>query len=177
MNTQRTRKSNRSVKAQGTRGLHPGVRQAMKLLNQAVTPVRGPVDPVAIDNTIKITKRVELTSTAGTALSVTGLLLATALEGSQPFFDFIRIQKISVYDESDANSRIQISFPGQDGANYIDRGTMGQRRAQIHLSPSFAMRQTWISESDTTVQFIVTSAHTGVIQVTLEARTSTAGDS
>jgi len=177
MNTQRTRKSNRSNKAQRTQGLHPGVRQAMKLLNQSVALVRGPVDPAPIDNTIKITKRVELVTVPATALNVNAAMLFTALQGSSTFFDALRIQKISAYDDSAAGSFVQVSFPGQDGANYIDRGTMGQKRAQVHLSPSFEQRATWLGPAVVGSQFAVTTTNAGVIQVTVEARTSTAGDS
>jgi len=147
----------------------------MKLLNQSVTPVRGPVDPVPIDNTLKITKRVELATAAGAPLGVTGALLFTALQGSNTLFDALRVQKVSVYDEAGAGSTVAIAFPGQDEANYIDHGTQGQKRAQIHLMPSFNQRQTWLSGSSA-VQFTVTTTGVGLIQVTIEARASTAGD-
>jgi hypothetical protein len=177
----RTRKSNRSnsttvrVANRPRRFTDQAGKQAMKLLNQSVSHVRGPVDPAPINNTIVVTKKVEI-GLAASAVNLTGVTLSQALQGSSTFFDVLRIQKISAYG-TDSGS-ITVDFPGQDQAHFVDRGTPGAQRAQLHLMPTFSQRSTWIPITDTTNQVTLTSTVAGgVVQVTLEARSITSGDS
>ncbi len=170
----RVNRSDQSYRTGRRRALNkgtPGV-QALKLLNQSVTHVNGPVDPLPINNDVVVTKRVELSLTSATPLDVTGAKLSTALQASVAYFDTFRIQKISAYDEASTGAEITVDFPGFDGGNFVDRGTAGQRRPQLHLSPTFSQRSTWGALTDTATLFTATAAVGGVLQVTIQVRSA-----
>lgn len=175
-----TRKNNRFVVPRRpirlTRRFDQTGRLAMKQLNQAVVRVNGPADPRPIVHDVIVTKVVEYVVTAsGSATAVTPATISTALQNAAAFFDVVRLQKISAYGDSSADVHVRVAFPGQDGGDFLDRGTTGALRPQLHLQPTFTMRQTWYDTTATTTLFNVFGSGTVVLQLTVEARSIVSG--
>jgi hypothetical protein len=154
MNNSNQTKTNRSNR----RSSKPRA-QAPRLLDppsMSTTRARGLVDPQQTTTNIvgskRIRKVVALTSGVGalTLGDVLGCLPLTTPE--------IRVFKLSVWGNDVASlscvfpvfsppvptpDRLQ-GIPG-DNSSWVDEGTPGQQRAQIHLTPNFDFRNSWLS--------------------------------
>jgi hypothetical protein len=131
--------------------------------------VSGAVNPLPTTKDVVITKRitVPLSTTESTPLTVANLVSAL------PSGTFeIRLQKISFYGNSTdaASSELNVADLTSDLAAFVDFGTPGHQRSQIHLTPAFELRQKWFTSSDTTGIYTVNG--TAVVQATVEVRYS-----
>jgi len=90
-----------------------------------------------------------------------------------------RLQKISFYGDGiqtannvDASSQLlKITDQTTDQASFYDRGSYGNERSQIHISPALMLRQQWVFQSNTTVLYNITSSSPDVlVYFTVELR-------
>jgi len=153
-NQNKTNRSNRRSgkhRAQAPRPLDPP--------SMSTTRARGLVDPQQTTTNIvgskRIRKIVNLVSGVGavTLGDVLGCLPLTTPE--------IRVFKLSVWGNDvnslscvfpvftpNANSNpVTKGIPG-DNSTWVDEGTPGQQRAQIHLTPNFDFRNSWLSTAN-----------------------------
>ncbi len=152
------------------RGGTMGSMEPKALATQRVT---GPADPVGISTDIIITKKFNKTATITTGTTVD--LSPQFISGSLPScVDRFRIVKISLYDSSQgASNSVAIKDLTTDLAQFEDFGTLGQMRAQIHIKPSFDLRQQWLDPASTTSLYTITGVNgqNYLFQLTLEVRT------
>jgi len=169
---------------QGTRSLarrrtarqfaQPGI-QALRELRSSSALVTGPGDPRSLSADICLTKTFEYTASATSVLPVnfTPALLASNVPGGSAVFTRMRLVKVSAYAPASAAASVILVF-ADDEARFIDRGTQGALRPQLHVAPSFQTRNNWKDSSDASTIFTVgttlAAATEIVVQATLELR-------
>lgn len=144
------------------------------------TMVRGPSDPPQTSENFvgmkRFRKKVQLAAGVG---SMTIADLAGCIPFSGTFF--FRIMKMSVYASASANSLLTVVFPLTitsgigDQKTFVDEGTQGSIRPNIHLIPNFDFRTRWFQNDvvGTIATFGGTASDLLVVDVTLEYRTAT----
>lgn len=149
--------------------------------------VRGPVDPVAINDTIKVRHRVQIPiSASSSAVGVTEAIIASFIPGGPTAWPHFRILHIDVWGPGDittgSSSLSPVAFSMSsaqrgDGATFTDWGTFGSQRANLHIVPNFDFRSDWKVSSATNVLFTLHSTGSSslqqqlIVNVTLELRT------
>jgi len=123
---------------------------------------RGTADPEPVRYTVTANHRVQITNPTLTTgvFQVTGSTIAAALPGTGAAWQTFRIKKISAWG-TDANTTsptiplgLLMNTVDRDGgalgdqAEFHDYGTAGSMRPQIHVLPSFAVRQYWFNSSN-----------------------------
>lgn len=163
------------------------MRQVMALIRTGTKEVSGPLDPPGVDQDAIITKRTELTITVPASSSPLDILISSiagTIPGGTTAFPRFRVHKVSIWAADAATNEGRIAayfpgnatFPGNDNASFSDYGTFGQRRPQLHLSPTVATRQQWNETANaSTDPFIIlqsssTVASSCILQFTLELR-------
>jgi len=171
--TRRSNQANRIVVTRGFRPVRTGRRQndpAMKMLRSSTTRVNGPIDPTNVEDSVILTKQVQLNTGTGSA-DITPAKLAAALPGGAAVWKTLRLVKLSVYGLDTGQVTLTFSaLAGGDEAVFTDAGTPGNRRCQIHVSPTFTQRNTWLDGAATTILATVSNTTTGVVIATIEAR-------
>jgi len=185
-NQNKTNRSNRrsgKQRAQVSRPLDPPA--------MTTTRARGLVDPQQTSTNIVGSKRIRKIvkiNTAGGSLTLGDVLGCLPLATPE-----IRIFKLSVWGDDvsslscvfpvftpNANSNpVTKGIPG-DNSTWVDEGTPGQQRAQIHLTPNFDFRNSWLStKNNGDFAVLATFAATGssglaqlIVDLSLQFRTT-----
>lgn len=152
---------------------------AMRTLRSSTTRINGPMDPLPISNDVIVTKRFEVILDDTTAaVPVTPALLSSVFPGGTAgCFTRFRLVRLDAYGAASPNGDIKVLFL-DDESSFTDKGTQGSMRPQLHLSPTFAMRNRWIASGETgpdSTLFIVSStlANTSIVlQFTVEMRST-----
>jgi len=156
----------------------------MRALRSNTIRVGGPADPEPIANDVVVTKTFQiLVPFATTVQPVRPATLAVAFPGysaTAPTFNRFRLIKVSAYGtEQPATTpgSVTIAFPigtagYNDGATFTDYGTYGARRPCLHLSPTFNLRNIWVTSTDAlSVLFtVLTGGGDVILQFTVEIR-------
>jgi hypothetical protein len=136
--------------------------------------VNGPSDPVATTRDVVVTKKVTIpvVGAPGTLIAVTNVMIASVLPPTN--FTY-RIQKASFYGAADPGGSVTVTDLKSDEAEFVDYGTSGSVRPQIHLRPAFELRNAWYDKATAndfyTVEFGSASPSSqGLLQLTLEVR-------
>jgi hypothetical protein len=138
--------------------------------------VNGPSDPISTTVDCVFTKKVSYhVEVPSTGLALTNVLIATQLPAVSYQY---RIQKLSCYAPATAEASLQVGDQQSDEAIFIDYGTQGSIRPQIHLRPSWELRNKWFEKAtvETFYQIHATGGGTApsmttvIIQLTLEIR-------
>ena len=108
----------------------------------STTRVSGPMDPVATTVDVVITKKSSVTITLSNSFH---FLTTSELETALPSIAgaTYRLQKISFYAPAASSSYVRVLDVASDEASFVDYGTQGSIRPQIHLAPSLQLRQRW----------------------------------
>lgn len=138
--------------------------------------VSGPADPATTTRDIVVIKKVTVPVLA--SLTGTFTLTNVALEAALPAcLGTYRIQKVSVYAPASVDSFVSLTDLTSDEAQFVDYGTQGSVRPQIHIRPSWMLRNHWYDKA-TAVSFysaltlgVATAPGTQLIfQITVELR-------
>jgi len=140
----------------------------------ATTRVSGPADPVTTTGDVVFTKRITFRATGATG-TITDVQLTSVLPlvGSYTY----RLVKLSFYAAADATSFVELVDEKTDQATFVDYGTQGSIRPQVHIRPSWQLRNQWF-EKGTAETFYTWRTHAAqpasnaVVQATLEVRLS-----
>lgn len=151
------RNNTRTFRNSARRATRP--RGNMSGLRMSSTRVNGSPDPPPVEQCLDITKRWYIVVPKGT-YNMTPKLIISSLPGynstaQTSIFERIRIEKISVYGEEPSQLRLNVT--DGDGAKFVDDGTAGERRPQLHIQPDFQLRSKWYKTTDTTTIFAVGS--------------------
>jgi len=141
--------------------------------------LRPPQDPPIVQNTVRVSKKIQLFIPAESTPTVTPIsasLLATAVPGGLTYWSTMRIERIDAWGSGLDDSTIQlmiVSQPGwsQPNLQLEDVGTPGQQRPRIGVRLGLLDRARWFSTADTTVLCsLQTSSSTAtiVLQATIE---------
>jgi hypothetical protein len=133
----------------------------------------GPIDPPQPNTNVvgikRIRKKLQLVAGNG-VLQATDIITCLPLTGAS-----IRILKFSAWGSATAGSFISVLFgnaaSGSDTQTWTDEGTQGSIRPQIHLTPNFNYRNTWITTGPV-ASVSGTATDLIVIDVTVEYRTA-----
>lgn len=140
------------------------------------TLVAGPRDPPQVTPDLIVQKRVlirlTINSNPGTPLQPSTISAAIIGETTPGYT--IRLLKLSVYgSQGDEDNAITVADTTSDLAVFTDFGTYGAVRPQIHIRPSFELRQRWFGYQDQTPLYDI-SCTTGtviaVVAATVEVR-------
>lgn len=148
-------------------------KQALKMLASGSRLVNGPVDPRPISRDIIVTKTFEYIPVGTGLLSITPAFVAAAFPGGATVFTRFRLVKLSAYGPAVANGQIRVVMT-EDEADFVDHGTQGSVRPQLHISPTFNQRNIWLDSSASTVIATGDQNSTGqqgvIYQITVEMR-------
>ncbi len=136
--------------------------------------VNGPTDPRTALSDLIFTKvftttQILASGTATITAATIKALLSTSVTAAYSF----RIQKISAYASAAAGSFVGVQLSSSDEGQYIDYGTQGSVRPQVHIRPSMQFRQTWLNNATPATNLFSltgTATDTVVLQITLEVR-------
>jgi hypothetical protein len=136
--------------------------------------VNGPSDPVTTTVDVVFTKKItyRLVQTGTTPVQVTNAILISELPAVRLTY---RIQKVSFYAQAAAGQFIEVVDFKSDEASFVDFGTQGSVRPQIHLRPAWQLRNQWWDNA-TAETFYECLSGAGVpgipiiLQATLEVR-------
>jgi len=148
----------------------------------ATVRTSGPLDPPQTTTNVVGTKRIR--KVVATLLGVGQLTLGdirSCLPLSTPE---LRILKISIWGPD--GSQISVVFPIGTASNsnpgdnsvWVDEGTTGQQRAQIHLTPCFEYRNFWFLAGQADATLIATFGSTAavnsnlIVDLTVQYRTA-----
>jgi hypothetical protein len=169
------------------------LRQVMAFLRTNTKCVSGPADPPHVVQDVVVTKITESTFVvAGSSEPVPFLIsnIATTIPGGAASFPYFRIQKVSIWGSNNnpagaaEDAQVIVTFPknatfdNNDGAQFSDYGTVGQKRPQLHISPSHGTRIEWHTTSDTSTNpFMIFENPTAgavnfIVHLTLELRSA-----
>jgi hypothetical protein len=85
----------------------------------------------------------------------------------------MRLVKVSAYGPASAGGQIRVVMIA-DESDFVDKGTQGSLRPQLHISPTFNERNTWYPSNSTTALFMGDQNSTGesgiVYHITVEIR-------
>lgn len=139
------------------------------------TLVTGPPDPPQTTPDLIIQKRVLIRITvdaAGTPLQpsdISARILGATVTGY-----LIRLMKLSVYgSQIDEDQSITVNDETSDLATFVDFGTYGSVRPQIHIRPSFEVRQRWFGVQDQTPLYtlsVTSGSSIVIVAATVEVR-------
>lgn len=139
------------------------------------TLVSGPPDPPQTTPDLIIQKRVLLrmsVSSTGTPLQPSDI--SARILGATNTGYLIRLMKLSVYgSQGNEDESICVSDTTSDLATFVDYGTYGSLRPQIHIRPSFEVRQQWFGVQDQTVLYNLSVTNGDIIAIvaaTVEVR-------
>ena len=140
------------------------------------TLVSGPKDPPQVTPDLIIQKRVlirmSVSSGAGTPLQPSTISAAIIGEVTPGYT--IRLLKLSVYgSQGDEDQSITVADTTTDLAVFTDFGTYGAIRPQVHIRPSFELRQRWFGYQDQTPLYDISITSGNVIAIvaaTVEVR-------
>jgi hypothetical protein len=152
----------------------------------AMSTVRctGPIDPPQITTNVVGMKKIRhLVNIAAAVGALTIGDIRDCLPLSTPE---IRILKLSVWGNDSISSTISCVFPVGSATNlnpgdnsvWVDEGTFGQQRAQIHLTPCFEYRNFWFVAAVPASTVIATFGQSGtgasqlIVDLTVQYRTA-----
>lgn len=178
MNRQtKTRKQNDSRNNSNT-----AVRSLERTLRMASVRVNGSRDPPPILTDVAVTKTVQLRANFDGTTSSYNLTYSGVAAALPTCFDSLRIIKISCWlavppTSPDTAIKCLVS---EDDATFVDSGTYGQSRPQLHISPPFSVRQRWNVSTASDIVAVITiepglatsESASAVIHVTAEFRSS-----
>jgi hypothetical protein len=132
--------------------------------------VTGPSDPTPTLQDFTLMRRITLGVAVTTGTATFGLADINTVLPSGSNYD-VRLQKVSFYGQA-TDDVFDVTDVTSDKAYFRDAGTAGQRRSQIHLTPSLELRSEWNGQSATTVLYNINApnASTVLIQATVEIR-------
>jgi len=137
----------------------------------------GPHDPPPVSTSMRLTKvvpiQLALTSGAGT---ITWASIVAETPASVTGVYNMRLQKISFWSSGATTTtgtatpqRIQVTDNTTDQMSLIDVAVPGQALAQVHITPSLSLRQTWVSSSNTTALYNVAATDSAItVHATVE---------
>lgn len=144
--------------------------------------VSGPVDPpqtcASVMGVKRLRKKVQLAAGNAT-LTLNDILNCLPFATDATFSTFIRILKLSVWGSAGPNSLVAVNFPlhlnglPADSTEWVDEGTQGSIRPQVHLAPNFAYRSTWLTAGsvNNVALFAGTATDLLVVDITVEYKT------
>jgi hypothetical protein len=132
--------------------------------------VTGPSDPSPTLQDFTLMRRITLAVAVTGGTATFGLADINTVLPSGSTYD-VRLQKVSFYGAA-TDDLIDVTDAISDKAYFRDAGTAGQRRSQIHLTPSLELRSDWNGQAATTVLYTINApnASTVVVQATVEIR-------
>ena len=146
------------------------------------TLVSGPTDPVQTTPDIIFQKKILLniqiqaTTQGGFLRPVDVTQVLPPLTQAEGYY-MVRFLKLSFYGDQEASYRMTVFDTTTDLACFMDQGTRGHQRAQIHIRPSFEVRQRWFQSNDDAALYRITFGSNGAtsagavaINVSLEIR-------
>jgi len=175
-----------------------GSRAPLELRAMGAEMTSGPSDPEPVHSTIKVRHRVQLVvSVPAGGLGITSAAIGAVVPGGISAWNTYRLMKLSIWgtDQMGGGAAsptlplppISVQFnaptasgvpPPTDASSFSDWGTAGSARANLHILPSFSLRELWQLLNTTDTQFTVVvgaAAETNVvINLTLELQTTTA---
>lgn len=125
----------------------------------ATTRVGGPADPKTCTRDIVVEKSIVLpVASAVLPVTLTSEMLAAWLPVVAGLT--FRLQKISIYghDGAGEGERLEVTDLASDLAGFIDFGTFGQQRPQIHLAPALELRQRWLVKGTSVDLYSITGS-------------------
>jgi hypothetical protein len=151
---------------------------ALTISSFAPQEVRPPLDPVPVEYSIKVSKRIQLQVTVGSSgnFSVDPSMLSAGVPGGLTYWNRMRIDAVYAYGDSagsagdDHTISIQASNStdwDQPSFNIRDTGTLGQSRPRVGFRLALLDRARWFGTAGTT-ELCVVNAPTDSI-VTLQA--------
>lgn len=137
----------------------------------------GPLDPPQTNTNVvgvkRIRKKLQLVAGNGTISSGDILSCLPFIVGAA-----FRVMKVSVWGSATPGSFLQVQLGdgsvNSDIQTWTDEGTQGSVRPQVHLTPNFDFRNTWIGPSlagGPIVAATGTAMDLLVVDITLEYRT------
>jgi hypothetical protein len=152
------------------RGLLRGVAKIDPVMDTVL--VAGNPEPRATQGSITTTKVTTVLKT----LSATSQLLASDIAANLPTGTYtFRVLKASFYGPSDDITDIKVADLTSDESEFIDFGTAGAQRSQVHIRPSFQVRNTWYGSAAVTPLYDVNTLNSAtglqfVANLTVEVR-------
>lgn len=149
-------------------------KQAMQMLRSSSTKVSGPSDPRPLSRDLIVTKTFEYTPVGTGNISITPAFISAAFPGGAAVFTRFRLVKISAWSEVNIGEPALELRIVDDESTFVDRGTPGALLAQLHISPTFNLRNTWQDSTDTTVLAVgnqgITTTSVVIYHITVEMR-------
>jgi hypothetical protein len=109
-------------------------------------------------------------------VSITPAFISAAFPGGPTVFTRFRLVKFSVYAELNVGEPTLLFRIVDDESTFIDRGTPGAMLAQLHVSPTFSLRNTWQDSTAATVLATGTQGIVGnqtvIYHITVEMRST-----
>jgi hypothetical protein len=153
----RRNNSRRNVPRRALITTRPALRNTQQAVVAMYAPRRlnAPIEPPEVQNTVRVTKTVQLFLTTTSATSGTTLTVArisSAVPGGLTYWSKIRIQSLRIWaSELTAGSgnqptlRVDANTGGVDQPtiSWTDSGTQGQRRPAIAFSPGLRFQAEW----------------------------------
>ncbi len=139
-------------------------RQPVQVSGFDTHSVNGPRDPPAVSTPFRLTKTVPITLGLSSGAATFGWpnIVANTPACVTGTYN-MRLVKLSVWASGSAPTVTTPVTPRQiiltdnttDQMSFRDTGVPGQSLPQVHVTPAFALRQTWVSSSNTTALYNV----------------------
>jgi len=135
--------------------------------------VNGPSDPATTTVDCVFTKKITIVLPVPD--TVGGNVTDDLITGELPPVGLTyRIQKVSFYAPAAANAFIEVNDLKSDEAGFVDYGTQGSVRPQIHIRPAWQLRNAWFDRGTSETFYSVFgnggASSTVIVQMTVEVR-------
>lgn len=154
------------------RSFEPVGHAALALLRSNSKLVNGQADPPGLSIDVIVTKTFEYIEASATPLNLTPAFIAAAFPGGALVFTRMRLVKLSVWKNGTTAVPTVTVRILDDQAEFRDRGTTNARAAQLHVSPTFDVRNRWVDSSNENALAVISGDADGstTIHVTVEMR-------